>query len=117
MTGEEDNVVDASEQFSDRYDLDKVIRDMTGPERCGCKVIVDGHVIPNMAMFDRGGTIEFMIDDRLVYEFTREAAPNAAHMAAVAMAIGAGHPHFAYPHSSAQPYGTPCVEIKGEIPK
>lgn len=88
----------------ERRDL---IQEMTGPERNGCSVIVDGHVIPNMVMFDRGDTIELMLDDRLVFPFPRELAYQAADFAACAMAIGAGWPHYKYPRGD-RPYATPC---------
>src|SRR5258706_9623156 len=85
-----------------------LIAEMTGPNRIGSSVIIEGHVIPNMVMFDRGDTIELMLDDRLIFPFPRDIAYQAANFAAAAMAIGAGHPHFKYPHSSAQPFATSC---------
>ncbi len=64
---------------------------LAGPDRGGCSVIVDGRAIPNMHMYDNGDTIDFILDERLAFEFPREWAYLAASFAANAMAIGAGY--------------------------
>jgi hypothetical protein len=88
------------------------VPDMIGPKPIGNSVIVEGHIIPNMTMIDRGDIVEFVIDNRMGFEFPRECAYTAACFAATAMAIGAGHPHFKYPHKSNQAYASPCVGIE-----
>lgn len=88
------------------------VPDMIGPKIIGNSVIVEGHKIPNMTMIDRGDIVEFIIDGRMAFEFPRECAYTAAIFAATAMAVGAGHPHFKYPHSSNNSYATPCVGIE-----
>ena len=85
---------------------------MIGPKRSGHDVIIDGHAIPNMRLHDRGDRIEFVLDDRYSYEFPREWAYLAADFAAIAMAIGAGHTHFKYPHRSNKSYAPQCVGIE-----
>jgi hypothetical protein len=81
-------------EFPPKVDL---IAEMTGPISQGCSVIIDGHVIPHLKMFDHGDTIELMIDDRMIFPFPREWAHQAATFAATAMAVAAGFPHFKYP--------------------
>jgi uncharacterized RmlC-like cupin family protein len=68
--------------------------DMRGPDRFGCDVIIDGRLVPNMHMHDKGDEILFVIDGRFQFGFPREWAHHAASMAAEAMAIGAGYPSF-----------------------
>jgi hypothetical protein len=85
---------------------------MIGPKAVGHDVIIDGHKIPNLTMIDRGEIVEFILDRRMAFEIPREYAYTAASFAATAMALGAGHPHFAYPHRSNQSYASPCVGIE-----
>jgi hypothetical protein len=81
-----------------------LIAKMKGPENTGCAVIIDGRVIPNMAMYDRGDEIEFVLDRRLSLSFPRDQAWNAAYFAAAAMAIGAGFAHFTGQHFTQREY-------------
>jgi len=71
-----------------------LIAEMKGPGTGGNAVILEGKLIPNVMMFDRGDEIEFVLDNRLAFGFPRELAHQAACFAASAMAIGAGFPHF-----------------------
>jgi hypothetical protein len=65
--------------------------DMRGPERGGCDVIIGGLLVPRMHMYDKGETIDMILDGRFSYEFPKEWAYLAADFAANAMAIGAGY--------------------------
>ena len=87
------------------------IEDMTGPERHGCDVFIEGRLVPNVHMHDKGDTIEFVLDDRLCFIFPREQAIAAMTFAAHAMAVGAGHPSLSAPHGSSLPYGTPVTGV------
>lgn len=87
------------------------IKEMTGCERSGQSVFIEGRLVPNVHMYDKGETIEFVLDDRLVFIFPREQAVAAMTFAAHAMAIGAGHPSLSAPHGSSLPYGTPVVGV------
>lgn len=69
-----------------------VVGDMLGPKFSGHSVIIDGRLIPDLHAYDRGESIEFVLDGRLAFEFPREWAFLAAAFAANAMAIGAGFP-------------------------
>jgi hypothetical protein len=89
------------------------IKDLTGCVQPGTSVFVEGRVVPNMTMIDRGEDIEFILDHRLAFIFPRDIAPHAACFAAHAMAIGAGHPSLSSPHGSSLPYGTPVRGISG----
>lgn len=51
---------------------------VVGPERSGNTVIVDSKSIPNMHCFDRGNTIEFILDNRFSFTFPKEIAHDAA---------------------------------------
>lgn len=66
--------------------------DMRGPERIGCDVIIENRRVPNLHMHDRGDTIDFVLDGRMMFGFPKEWAYLAATFAANAMAIGAGWP-------------------------
>lgn len=99
-------------QFPPKRDL---IAEMTGPPTGGNAVIIDGRVIPNCMMFDRGDEIEFVLDNRLAFGFPREQAWNAAAFAFAAMAIGAGFPHPSGMHFTQRPFAAECVGL-GEIP-
>jgi hypothetical protein len=67
-----------------------LIAEMKGPENNGCAVIIQGRCIPNMAMYDRGDEIEFVLDHRVSFSFPRAQAWDAAAFALAAMAHGAG---------------------------
>lgn len=91
------------------------IGEMKGPERSGHDVFIEGRLVPNVHMYDKGETIEFVLDERLCFIFPRDAAAHAMCFAAHAMAIGAGHPSLSAPHGSALPYGTTVTGI-AEMP-
>jgi hypothetical protein len=84
--------------------------DMRGPDRSGCGVIIEGRLIPKLHMYDRGDTIEFILDGRFSYEFPKELAWLAGSFAANAMAIGSGYP-FLGAESKSQPFAPQCQEI------
>ena len=77
-----DNVTDFP-----RRDL---IAEMTGPQNLGNSLVIEGHLVPGIAIFDRGDEIEFVIDHRLSMSFPKAQAWNAARLALGAMAYGAG---------------------------
>ena len=62
--------------------------------RTGYDVFWEGRLVPKIHAYDRGDTIEFVLDGRLGWEFPREIAFLALGFAANAMAIGAGYAHF-----------------------
>jgi hypothetical protein len=97
-------------EFPQKPETD-LIEEMKGPKRPGHSVFVDGHVIPNMTMIDRGDTIDLILDDRMIYEFPRDIAPLAARFAATAMAIGAGHPCISAPHQMLKAFATPVIGV------
>lgn len=88
-----------------------LIAEMKGPENSGNAVIIDGRCIPNCVMYDRGGEIEFVLDNRLAFSFPREQAWNAAYFAFVAMALGAGFAHPAHMHYTQRPFSAECVQL------
>jgi hypothetical protein len=92
------------------------IEEMKGPGRGGFDVFIEGRLVPNVHMYDKGETIEFILDGRLCFIFPRDAAVHAMTFAAHAMAIGAGHPSLSAPHGSSLPYGTPVIGLSS-IPK
>src|SRR5437879_3200208 len=90
-----------------------LIAEMTGPENLGCSVIIDGRLMPHVAMFDRGEEIEFVIDRRLGFSFPRDLAYEAASVAFAAMAIAAGFRHQSGLHFTQHPYAGECVKLDG----
>lgn len=92
-----------------------LIAEMKGPENLGNSVIVDGRLMPHVAMFDRGDVIDFVIDHRLSFEFPREIAYQAASFAFAAMAIAAGFRHQSGLHFTQHPYAVECVKL-ADIP-
>jgi hypothetical protein len=86
-----------------------LIAEMTGPAASGNAVIINGRYIPNLVMYDRGDEIEFVLDNRLAFGFSRDQAWNAAAFAFSAMAIGAGFAHPEHMHFTQRPFAT---EIK-----
>lgn len=88
--------------------------DMQGPYRMGCHVVIDGRSIPNLHMHDTGDTVEFILDNRLAFEFPKEWAYLAAAFAANAMAIGAGYP-FLGAETKDRPFASKCVALD-ELP-
>jgi len=84
--------------------------DIFGPERQGCDLIIEGRRIPNIHIHDRGDSIEFVLDGRLSYEFPKDWAYLAAHMAANAMAIGAGYAHLGG-ETKDRHFAAPCMRI------
>lgn len=92
------------------------IAEMKGPERGGHDVFIEGRLVPNIHMYDKGETIEFVLDGRLCFIFGRDEAVHAMTFAAHAMAIGAGHPSLSAPHGSALPYGTQVIGLSA-LPK
>jgi hypothetical protein len=89
------------------------IDEISGCVLPGTTVFVEGRSVPNMTMIDRGETVEFILDHRLMFIFPREVAPLAANFAAQAMAIGAGHPSLSAPHKDSLPYGTIVIGLSG----
>lgn len=67
-----------------------LIAEMKGPENNGYSVFMNGRCVPNLAMYDRGDEIEFVLDHRLSVSFPRDCAWNAVAFAFGAMALGAG---------------------------
>lgn len=93
-----------------------LIAEMTGPENGGCSVIIDGRLMPHVAMYDHGDTVDFVIDHRLSFPFPREIAYQAASFAFAAMAVAAGFRHFTGKHFTQHEYASECIEL-GELPK
>lgn len=94
-----------------------LIAEMKGPETGGNAVILEGKLIPHIMMFDRGHEIEFVIDNRLAYGFSRDQAHNAASFAAAAMAVGAGFPHYSGGKHQTQRDFAPGASCLGEMPE
>lgn len=93
-----------------------LIAEMKGPEACGHAVILEGRLIPNVTMFERGDEIEFVLQNRLGFSFPRDLANHAISFAASAMAIGAGFPHYSGGlHYTQREFAVPVVHI-GEMP-
>jgi hypothetical protein len=70
-----------------------LIAEITGPDRLGNDVILEGRLVPNLVMYDRRpgrDEIEFCLDGRVMFGFPSEQAWNAAAFAFAAMAVGAG---------------------------
>ena len=70
-----------------RHDL---IAEMTGCENHGNEVVIQGRIVPNLVMYDRGDEIEFVLDHRVAFGFPKAQAWDAAAFALAAMAVGAG---------------------------
>lgn len=88
-----------------------LIAEMKGPDRGGCSVIVDGRLVPNMAMHDRGETIEFVLDNRMSWSFPRAEAWNAASFAFTAMALGAGFASPSAMHFTQRAFAPECIKL------
>jgi hypothetical protein len=86
------------------------IPDMKGPERTGYSVIIDNRKIPKLHMYDRGDSVEFILDGRLAFEFPSDLAYHAATFAANAMAIGAGFA-FLGAETKERPFAPQCFGI------
>jgi hypothetical protein len=70
-----------------------LIDEMSGPDRLGCDVTLEGRVVPKLVMFDRRpgrDEIEFCLDGRVMFGFPAAQAWDAAAFAFAAMAVGAG---------------------------
>lgn len=70
-----------------------LIAEMTGPDRLGTDVILEGRLVPNLVMFDRRpgrDEIEFCVGGRVMFGFPAAYAWDAAAFAFAAMAVGAG---------------------------
>lgn len=89
-----------------------MIAAMTGPERGGNHVIVDGRLVPNLAMRDAGAFVEFVLDNRTMFRFPRDWAPLAATFAFHAMAVGAGFGAPGGLHDSARAFGIECSTME-----
>lgn len=87
------------------------IAEIKGPERYGNDIFIDGHVVPNMWMVDRGETVELVFPGPVHYIFPRNMAAMAAACAAKAMAVGAGHSHISSTHASTKSYGPKAIGI------
>lgn len=90
-----------------------LVAEMKGPQQSGHSVIIDGRLVPNLVMFDRGETIEFVLDGRFIYGFPRDLAWLAASFAFSAMAIGAGFAHPAHMHFTQRPFASEVSQIGG----
>lgn len=88
------------------------IEAMRGPDRYGSDVIVDGHVVPNMWIVDKGETVEICFPGPVHFIFPREQAAGACALAAKAMAVGAGHSHVSSEHAMTKSYGPKAIELK-----
>ncbi len=84
--GEEDDmsVIEFTKSASGKVEL--------GPELSGHSVIVDGRLVPRLRAYDRGNTIDFILDGRFSYEVPTELSDLFASAIGNAMAIGAGWP-------------------------
>lgn len=70
-----------------------LIKEMSGPERLGSDVIIQGRLVPNLVMYDRRpgrDEIEFCLDGRVMFGFPAAQAWDAVAFAFAAMAVGAG---------------------------
>lgn len=69
-----------------------LIAEMTGCDRLGKEVVIQGRLVPNMVMFNRPDRdeIEFCLDGRVMFGFPKAYAWDAAAFAFAAMAVGAG---------------------------
>ena len=81
------------------------VNEMKGAARFGDEIIVDGHLVPNMWMVDRGETVELVFDGPVIYCMPRELFPLVASACAKAMAVGAGHSHVSSEHAVTKAYG------------
>lgn len=93
-----------------------MIAEMTGPQHSGCSVVIDGRLVPNLIMYDRGAEIEFVLDGRMIFLFPRDIAWSAASFAFSAMAIGAGFAHPAHKHFTQRPFAPEVIGL-GELPR
>lgn len=93
-----------------------LIAEMTGPVNTGCSVMIDGRVIPNLVMYDKGDEIEFVLDHRLAFIFPRDVAWLAASFAFSAMAFGAGFAGPSAMHFTQRAFAPQAMAL-GELPK
>lgn len=92
-----------------------LIAEMTGPKQSGHSIVIDGRVVPNMVMHDRGDVIEFVLDGRMSFDFPRDIAWLAASFAFTAMAIGAGFAHPAHQHFTQRAFAPEVIGL-GALP-
>lgn len=85
---------------------------MIGPERQGNDLIIDGRVIPNIAITDYGEEVLLVLDGRMAFLFPREIAYLAASFAANAMAVGGGYAS-AISDTKDRPFACTCSQIDG----
>lgn len=93
-----------------------LIAEMTGPQQSGNSVVIDGRLVPNLVMYDRGEMIEFVLDGRMCFDFPKDIAWLAASFAFTAMAIGAGFAHPAHKHFTQRDFAPQVIGL-GELPK
>jgi hypothetical protein len=87
------------------------VAEIKGPARYGNSVFIDGHVVPNMWIVDRGEIIDICFPGPVHFEFPRDIAAHACGLAAKAMAVGAGHSHISSTHATTKAYGPQAVVI------
>lgn len=87
------------------------VDEVKGPALSGNEVFIDGHVVPNMWMIDRGELVEICFPGPVHFLFPRDIAAHACALAAKAMAVGAGHSHISSTHASTKSYGPKAVGI------
>lgn len=91
----DDNIISLGVDERRQGRIKQSIDDMTGPQRTGCAVFVQGRLVPDMTVHEQAsGEIGLMLDSRMMWIFPREIAAHVAEFAANAMAIGAGFPCF-----------------------
>lgn len=92
-----------------------LIAEITGHDRLGNDVILEGRCVPNLVMYDRRpgrDEIEFCLDGRVMFGFPSAYAWDAAAFAFAAMAVGAGCDPLNFEPS---PFAKRVVSL-GEIP-
>lgn len=102
----DDNV----KQFQPRKERD-LVSEMMGPPATGRAVVIDGRLVPNMVMFDHGGDVEFILDNRLSFTFPRNIAWLAANLAFQSMAVAAGFSSIAGAHFTQLPFAPEVVAL------
>lgn len=109
----DDNVFDAGEKRKALL-LESVQR-LLGPNNTGSALVVDGVIVPDIAIHDRGDDgVTLTLDRRYLIDLPLEYAGTVTWFLANAMAVAAGYPCIG--GEKIDRYGSRCNQLS-ELPK
>jgi hypothetical protein len=82
----------------------------SAPKPLGTPAVVDGRVIRQLMVSQKGNRVHLQLDGRLGIDIPSELAVDVCWLIANALAIGAGYSHVGA-ESRAQPFAPVCVQL------